>query len=91
MNEEKIKEVFGLDPETIGLRYRNYQVLDSDDPYENIAKAGYLAICARDGASNEPDCTVGRYPNYVGTFCDDFDYTYRYYIFKPLNKIKGDK
>lgn len=90
MNEKEIKRIFGLDPKTIGNRYRGHEVIQGDDPWESMAKKGYLAVCARDGASNEPDCTVGKYPNYVGTFSDDFDHTYRYYIFKPLNK-KGEK
>ena len=88
MTLKEIKKIFGLNPEEIGLRYRDYQIVDTDDPWESIAKKGYLAVCARDGASNEPDCTVGKHPNYVGTFSDDYDCTYRYYIFKPLNKEK---
>ena len=83
---EIIKKTFGLDPTTIGNRPRGFSILKEDDVYSDYAKKGYLSCCARDGGSNEPDCTVGKYPNYVGTECDDFDYTYRYYYFKPLEK-----
>ena len=84
MTDEEIKLKFGLDPKQIGNRPRGYGVLEEDDPFDDYAKKGYLSVCARDGGSNEPDCTVGKYPNYIGTCVDDFDCTYRYYYFRPI-------
>lgn len=83
---EKIKETFGLDPREIGLRFRDFWVVQKNDPYISYERKGYLLVSARDGAGNEPDCSVGKYPNYVGTVEDDFDRTYRYYYFKPIKK-----
>ena len=91
MNEwtiEKVKEMFGFDPTMIGIRYRGFSVLTKDDPCSSYAKAGRLSVCARDGGGNEPDCSVGKYPNYIGTECDEGDETYRYYYFRPLEKGK---
>jgi len=79
----KIRDIFGLDPTKIGIRHRGFWIIDEPDPYSNYEKKGYLCVEARDGASNSPDCSVGLYPNYVGTEEDSFDRTYRYYYFKP--------
>lgn len=84
----KVKELFGFDPTHIGLRHRGFWIVEEDDPDSEYEKKGYLGIKARDGASNEPDCSVGKYHNYVGAEEDSFDRTYRYYYFKPLIKIK---
>lgn len=84
----KIREEFGFNPVDIGLRYRGFYIIKTPDPFSAYAKKGYLAVEARDGASNEPDCSVGKYPNYVGTEEDDFDRTYRYYYFKPVKDVK---
>ena len=84
--KELVKKVFGLNPETVGNRFRGYWIIDEPDPFSMYEKTGYLCVNARDGGSNEPDCTVGKYPNYVGTETDDFDCTYRHYYFKPLEE-----
>lgn len=86
MEIEEIKKRFGLDPTKIGNRPRGFSILEEDDPWSYYAKKGYLSCCARDGGSNEPDCSVGKYPNYVGTEQDEGDCTYRYYYFKPLEE-----
>lgn len=80
---KEAKRIFGIDPTTIGIRHRGFWISEEDDEDSKYDKKGYLGVKARDGAANEPDCTVGKYPNYVGTECDDFDPTYRYYYFKP--------
>ena len=84
---KEIEALFGLDPREIGIRFRDFWIINEPDPLIDYAKKGYLAVEARDGASNEPDCSVGKYSNYVGTAEDDFDRTYRYYYFKPLQKV----
>lgn len=73
MEIDEIKELFGFDPAIIGMRYRGFWIIDKPDPWSYYEKEGYL-----------PDCSVGKYPNYVGTEQDSFDCTYRYYYFKSL-------
>jgi len=85
---KEIEKLFGLDPRDVGLRHRNFWIIKEPDPYSYYEKKEYLCVEARDGGSNEPDCTVGKYPNYVGSECDSFDITYRYYYFKPLKEEK---
>jgi hypothetical protein len=92
VEENKVKEQaevekkYGLDPKTVGLRFRAWFIVKEIEWEEETAGAeiGDLAVRARDGGYNEPDMSVGRYPNYRGTSCDGFDETYRYYYFAPL-------
>jgi hypothetical protein len=86
---KEAEKIFGFDPRRIGNRYRSFDIIKNPNAFSHYSKIGYLCVCARDGGSNEPDCTVGKYPNYIGTEQDDFDHTYRYYYFKPLEK--GDE
>lgn len=81
---KEAKRIFGIDPTIIGIRHRGFWISKEDDEDSEYDKKGYLGIKARDGAGNELDCSVGKYPNYVGTEEDDFDPTFRYYYFKPL-------
>ena len=83
--QEAVKR-FGLDPESVGLRHRGWWVVEKIEEEEEWghASVGDLCVKARDGGSNEPDMSVGRYENYRGSSCDGFDCTYRYYYFAPL-------
>lgn len=81
---EEVKKIFGLDPRKIGLRFRNFWIINKPDEDYSMEEKGYLLVKTRDGGSNLTDETVKKYPNYIGSAEDQFDYTYRYYYFKPL-------
>lgn len=82
------KKVYGFDPRKVGLRHRAYWVVGNEGyEYEfEQEKDGNLCVKARDGGSNEPDCSAGSYGEYIGSVCDSFDITYRYYFYEPLLK-----
>lgn len=84
--KEYAVQVFGVDPETIGLRYRGWWILDEIEDEESAGNAqiGFLAVRARDGGGNSVDMDALKLPNCVGTAQDTFDCTYRYYYFSPL-------
>lgn len=86
MEKEEIIKLFGINPDTIGLRNRGYWIIDSIDDEERYGNAdiGYLCVKARDGGGNPMDIDAIKIPNCVGTSEDGFDCTYRYYYFKPL-------
>jgi hypothetical protein len=83
---DEIVNTFGFDPRDIGIRYRSWWIVGALGEAERDAQAniGDLCVMGRDGGSNTPDMSVGRYPNFVGTAQDWFDVTYRYYYFTPL-------
>lgn len=82
MTEEE--KIFGFDPKNIGLRYRAHQVLtEIDEDWPHIP-VGSLVVRARDGASNPIDIEAVQIPNCIDTLEDDFDSTYRYYFYRPL-------
>lgn len=74
MSREEAAARYGFDPESIGLRHRGWWI-----------EGGRLIVEARDGASNPPDPDAFRQPNYYATAQDDFDPTYRYYEFTPID------
>ena len=95
MEINNIINIFGFDPETIGLRHRSWWILSelSELDEEDInagAKIGYLIVKARDGSSNPIDVNALKLSNFHNTICDDIDSTYRYYYFKPLPEV-GDE
>lgn len=77
---ERLEPIYGFDPRKVGLRPRGFGEED-----------GELVICARDGGGNEPDCNAGSFGNYLGSECDDFDCTYRYYRYSPIKDNPKDK
>jgi len=83
---EKIKKDFGFNPNDVGNRPRGYWIVDEIEEEEELAGAqiGDLCIKTRDGGGNEPDMKAGLFRNYVGTSCDNFDETYRYYYYRRL-------
>lgn len=48
-----------------------------------------VCVKARDGGCNTPDVNAGSYGDYVGTACDGFDVTYRYYYYHPVRANGG--
>lgn len=81
---EWVTDTYGFDPRDIGRRYRDWEVRDEqnmDDYYLDLDDE-FLVVCARDGAANEPDFSVGQYNNFVGSV-EGVDPTYRYYYFNP--------
>ncbi len=92
MDKDEVIKKFGFDPESIGLRHRGWWIVWKLDESEYMAdvETGWLAVKARDGASNPPDPDAFRKSNYKVTLEDDFDCTYRYYYFSPLEVEKED-
>lgn len=86
MTKQEAIEKFGFDPESIGLRHRAWYIVEKieDEEESGNAQIGYLAVRARDGASNKVDAAACRYSNFVGTSENGFDSTYRYYFYSPL-------
>lgn len=87
---DQVRGQFGLDPETIGLRHRGWWIVAEveDEEKQGNAKVGYLCVIARDGGGNPVDVEAFRHPNCVGSATDGFDYTFRYYYFRPLGERK---
>ncbi len=87
-----IKERFGLDLAEIVNRHRGHCILlDGDlDEQEREAgiESGYLRIKARDGASNPPSSRAYQHRGFVFTCEDEYDPTYRYYYFRPLEESR---
>lgn len=86
MDVKEATKIYGLNPETIGIRHRAWGIVQEIEDEENVAGAeiGDLVVRARDG--NIPDPTAFRAPNYRGTAQNGFDGTYRYYYFSPLKE-----
>lgn len=72
---ERLEPIYGFDPRKIGLRPRGFWE-------EN----GELVIEARDGGGNDVDFYAAKHGSFVGSECDEFDCTYRYYRYAPLEK-----
>ena len=85
---KEIKKVFGFDPREVGNRPRGFEIVESVEEEEHLAGAqvGDLCIETRDGASNPPDMKAGTFGNYLGTACNGFDSTYRYYYYRKEEK-----
>ena len=83
---EDIKARFGVDPDNIGNRPRGWWIVDEIDTEEENgnARAGDLCVKTRDGGSNPIDPGAFRVGNCVGSSCDGFDETYRYYYYRAL-------
>lgn len=90
---EEYHALFGFYPTSIGLRPRSYWTLDEtnidDDDRAAGAFPGCLCVKTRDGESNDMDLEALRLPNFVGTTQDAFDGTYRYYYYRPLDKVSS--
>lgn len=89
---ESIKKTFGFYPENIGLRFRGFSVIEEVDERERTVgiTKGCLCVRARDGSTNPVDMKALKLTNCVTSFEDDFDNTYRYYYFSPLEKIEDE-
>jgi len=77
-------DLYGFNPFHIGLRNRGFWVVEEIEREEDIAgaKVGDLCVKTRDGGDNPEDDSVYKISNFVGTSCDSFDPTFRYYYFK---------
>lgn len=88
MTREEAAKVFGFDPESIGIRHRHWWI--NEEEYTNdfgmVVPAGALIVEARDGAANMIDAEAFRKPNYLDSWEDWSDPTYRYYVYTPLEQ-----
>lgn len=77
---------FGFDPTRIGLRHRSWWIVSEieDEEERGGAQIGDLCVKARDGGLNPIDTNAFRSGNCVGSACDGFDQTYRYYYYRAL-------
>lgn len=90
---KEVVATFGFDPETVGLRFRGWYIAPDDedgvcyiDSFGACSiPAGCLVVEARDGAFNEDDSEAYKKSNFYNTWENEFDSTYRYYAFTPLN------
>ena len=82
-----IKE-FGIDPSTIGIRFRGWWIVSSIDEEEINAGAeiGDLCVKTRDGGSNRIDANAFKVGNCIGSAEDTFDCTYRYYYYRKFKE-----
>lgn len=82
------EQEFGIDPETIGYRYRDHWVIKDIEVEEEHAGAsiGDLCVRTRDNGIGEIDEDATNLPNFVGTADDSFDESYLYYYFHPLKE-----
>jgi hypothetical protein len=87
----KIILKFGIIPTEVGNRYRDHWIVEkiADEEKRGGAEIGCLCVEARDGASNPIDFSVYKYANFVGSSEDNFDCTYRYYYFRPLEATEA--
>lgn len=76
---EQIKDVFGINPESIGVNPRCWWRCETK--YK-----GYLCVYTKDGGSNEIDkAALARY-NFVKVEDGEFDSNFLSYYFLPLKK-----
>lgn len=82
----KVIETFGIDPTCIGNRPRSWWIVDGVEEEEESAGAesGDLCVKTRDGGSNPIDADAFKVGNCIGSSCDGFDGTYRYYYYRAL-------
>lgn len=87
MTKEEVKEQFGFNPETIGIRYRGWWIVEQIETEEKTLDVQYGDLCikSRDGAGNPIDLSAERYGHYLGSIEDGFDTTYRYYFYRKIN------
>ena len=83
---DDIIATFGVNPFEIVNRHRAHWIVEKpdEDEIQYNVEPGWLAIRARDGAGNPISVEATRRPNFMATYEDDFDSTYRYYYFAPL-------
>lgn len=87
-NEYKAKELieiqveYGVDPQSMGNRYRRHWIAVEGE--NERYPAGTLVVRSRDGSSNPICIDTIKIDNCFDTFEDNFDPTYRYYLFRPL-------
>ena len=93
MTLDDVKVKFGVDPERVGRRYRGWWIVDHVDEEEDEGNAeiGYLCVKTRDGGGNPVDPEAFRVGDCVGSACDGFDCTYRYYYYRPLPVPEQEK
>jgi hypothetical protein len=86
MTKEEAIEIFGVNPEAVGHRYRGWWIVEAIDSEEETgnAKLGYLCVKTRDGGGNPVSADAFKVGNCVGSSEDWFDRTYRYYYYAPL-------
>lgn len=84
MNKEQIAAEFGFDPKTIGLRHRQYWLVQNpdDEDVPDGVNVGDLCVRARDGASNPIDADACKLFNFITTVEEYFDRTYRLYYYR---------
>ncbi len=89
--EINYQKQFGIDPKSIGARYREHGIVESIDSEEACAGAeiGDLIVRTRDNGIDYIDTDALALPNYRGTSTDSFDCTYRYYYFSPLPAVSN--
>lgn len=74
LSKQEVCSRFGFDPESIGLRHRDWFVEES----------GKLWVRARDGGCNRLDTAALKRPNFCDLYECDFDVTFCYYVYDPL-------
>lgn len=86
MTVDEVKRVYGVNPESIGNRPRGWWILTEieDEEEQGNAQTGDLCVKTRDGGSNPIDPDAFKQGNCVGSSCDGFDCTYRYYYYRAL-------
>lgn len=86
MTLDEVIATFGVNPGTVGNRPRGWWIIDKveDEEEQGNAQIGDLCVKTRDGGSNPIDPEAFRKGHCVGSSCDGFDYTYRYYYYRPL-------
>ena len=88
VEKQEAMEIFGFDPEHVGMRHRGWWVVEEPDADEVAmgVQAGDLCVCGRDGGGNAIDPGAFCKPNYRASMEDWSDRTYRNYYFAPLVK-----
>lgn len=83
---EDVVERFGVNPEGVGNRPRGWWIVEEveDEEEQGNALVGDLCVKTRDGGSNPIDPDAFRQGHCVGSSCDGFDCTYRYYYYRAL-------
>lgn len=90
---DEIQTRFGINPEAVGYRPRGWWIVERIDDEEEYANAqlGDLCVKTRDGGSNPIDPDAFRVGNCVGSSCDGWDETYRYYYYRELVAPKKEE
>ena len=86
VTREDVMRRFGVDPEMVGNRFRDWWIVKDIEGEERLAGAilGDLCVKTRDGASNPIDPEAFKMGNCIGSCEDGFDYTYRYYYYRAV-------